>query len=48
MDCKRLTIFQSDLNYNATKCKQTIVCVESEAIDSDASTIKIILNLSSS
>ena len=41
-------IFLSDLDYNTPRCKHNIVCVESEVIGSNDSTIKIMLNLSSS
>ena len=41
MTCKWLTVFLSDLNYNATRCKHNILCVESKVIDD--STTKIIL-----
>ena len=47
MACKWLT-FLSDQDYNTPRCRQNVVCVESEVIGSDASTIKIMLNLSSS
>ena len=46
--CKWLTFFLSDLDYNTPRCRKNIVCVESEVIGSDDSTIKIMLNLSSS
>ena len=48
MACKWLAVFLSDLNHYATRFKQNILCVESEVLGSDDSTIKIILNLSSS
>ena len=42
-------IFLSDLDYNTPRCRQNIVCVESEVIGSDDSTIKFLMfNLSSS
>ena len=45
---QKVDIFLSALDYNTPRCRQTIVCVESEVIGSDDSIIKIILNLSSS
>ena len=48
MACKWLTFFLSDLDYNTPRCRLNIVCVESKDIGSDDSTIKIMLNLSSS
>ena len=39
MACKWLTVFLTDLNYNATKYKQNILCPESEVIGSDDSAI---------
>ena len=41
-------IFLSDLDYNTPRCRQNNVYVESDGIGSDDSTIKIMLNLSSS
>ena len=38
----------SDLDYNTPRCRQNIACVEFEVIGCDDSTIKIMLNLSSS
>ena len=39
MACKSLTVLLSDLNHNATRCKQNILCVESDVIGRDDSTI---------
>ena len=46
MACKWLTVFLSDLDHDATRFKQNILYIESEVMDSDDSTIKIIFNLS--
>ena len=48
MACKWLTVLLSDLDYNTPRCRQNIVCVESEVIGSDDNKIKIMLNLLSS
>ena len=48
MTCKWLTLFLSDLNYSSARFILNILCVESEVIGSEDSTIKTILNVSSS